>query len=166
MSLRGGRKRVVSLTRALLGILDRSPSELVACHRCDTPSCVNPGHLFAATQKENMQDALRKGRLMHQKITHCPMGHVYNERNVLHLATGYRRCLECNRVRNRAWRRKVRPVKAHELLAIMERTKHGVWHDAGSGKWVSVAGRNFNTAAEAIAAIPARRALPGLKETG
>lgn len=39
------------------------PEDLVICHRCDNPPCVRPGHLFAGTQKENMQDALRKGRL-------------------------------------------------------------------------------------------------------
>jgi hypothetical protein len=32
------------------------------CHKCDNTRCVNPSHLFLASQGENMWDKIRKGR--------------------------------------------------------------------------------------------------------
>lgn len=36
------------------------PDGLVICHRCDTPPCVNPKHLFAGTHAQNMKDYSEK----------------------------------------------------------------------------------------------------------
>jgi hypothetical protein len=38
-------------------------------HRCDNPVCVNPEHLFAGRQLENIHDAIRKGRIKATPLT-------------------------------------------------------------------------------------------------
>lgn len=38
------------------------PDKRMICHKCDTPSCVNPKHLYAGTHADNADDRKNKGK--------------------------------------------------------------------------------------------------------
>lgn len=42
---------------------------LLVCHKCDNPSCVNPNHLFLGTNSDNHKDRDIKGRNGKSKLT-------------------------------------------------------------------------------------------------
>lgn len=70
------------------------PKGLNVCHRCDNPICVNPNHLFLASQKDNIRDCVRKIRQNNNKKTHCKQGHPYSSSNLL-MVGKWRRCKIC-----------------------------------------------------------------------
>ena len=84
------------------------PPGLYICHHCDVKSCVNPEHLFAGTQQDNIDDYYSKfsrmpgvGRVPGVK-THCVNGHEYTLDNVGLQAGGKQRfCLVCRRIRDK-----------------------------------------------------------------
>lgn len=45
------------------------PEGMLLCHKCDTPPCVNPDHMFLGTDADNAADKSRKGRAGGFKLT-------------------------------------------------------------------------------------------------
>lgn len=67
------------------------PENQVPDYICSNKGCINPDHLEAVTQSENV-------RRSHQRFpkTHCINGHPYTDKNTYKvLKSGYRKCRIC-----------------------------------------------------------------------
>lgn len=59
------------------------PKDLQVLHRCDTPKCVRPDHLFVGTQKLNVADMLSKGRAKGAARGDLNPNRIISEKDVL-----------------------------------------------------------------------------------
>lgn len=73
-------------------------STKVITHRCDTPRCVNPLHLKAATQAENLKDMVSKRRHHWHDKSQCRRGHDFSGENLYMYKDGRRGCRTCMRI--------------------------------------------------------------------
>ena len=58
----GSRKTVSAHRFSYEVFIGEIPDGHCVCHTCDTPSCVNPSHLFIGTIQDNVNDREFKGR--------------------------------------------------------------------------------------------------------
>jgi len=60
-----GRRKTLKVHRVMAALycgLDFQDSSVYALHKCDTPRCINPEHLFLGDLAMNQEDKRRKGR--------------------------------------------------------------------------------------------------------
>jgi len=105
--------------------------EMVICHKCDVPSCVNPEHLWLGTRAENNADRDKKRR----HVRHSRGGHTRHDPEVVKaavnsdlplrkaakffgLSPGYLSVL----------RNGVRPLPRHRNLASAKSAPDGIRH--------------------------------------
>lgn len=78
------------------------PFGKVIDHLCSNMDCVNPEHLEAVTQGENIKRG--KTGQNNKTKTHCPRGHEYSKENTRITPKGQRVCRECMRLWQKRWR--------------------------------------------------------------
>lgn len=100
----------VMYTLAIGPIPDGLTIDHVKERGCTSRACCNLGHLEPVTRKINI---LRGDTFQarHAAQTHCLNGHEFSPENTYIEASGSRRCRECKRALNRAYKARQRALK-------------------------------------------------------
>ncbi len=104
-------KRWLAHRYAFFSAKGEIPEGLCVCHRCNNKGCVNVEHLYLATHRQNVIDAVRDGLwVSHNALKKvCPnCGGAYRLQ-----PDGRRRCMPCHVKSNRRLRQALRAAMAH-----------------------------------------------------
>lgn len=104
----GRRKRVHRLSYEMAK--GPIPEGLVPDHLCRVRHCINPAHLEAVTQRENLLRSPDTVAGKHARQTECKNGHPYTEENtiIINVERGWRDCRACRRAKRERARAKRR----------------------------------------------------------
>jgi hypothetical protein len=128
------------------GEFDRT---LCVLHKCDTPACVNPAHLFLGTAEDNNRDCFRKGRQ----------------------ATGAKTVPATRRRGEQHWKAKITEIQAEEIRTlylsggITQRQLAARYSITQANVWAIVNGKNWRKTPCALCASPAITSAPSVTLT-
>ncbi len=97
------------------------PGDLLVCHKCDNPPCVNWNHLFLGTMRDNSLDRHAKGR------TIMPTARAIGENAPCHKLT----CIEVREIR----RLRLTGISYPKLGRMFGVTNQSVWALVNGVTW-------------------------------
>ena len=99
IGVKGKQKRAHRLSYELY--IGKIPDGLCIDHKCRVRCCVNPSHLEAVTNGENIRrgNTGKHSSSFQRNKTHCVRGHEFTKENTFLRNDKYRICIACGKIR-------------------------------------------------------------------